>query len=106
MEVLGLDEYIEPEGEIPARDLHLILEDLTAAQGDLTNSEKDLFDTKIMGVLTPPPSVVEDKFNELKEKSSKDATDWFYSFCQDTNYIRRDRIARDIKWEADTSPST
>ncbi len=101
LEVLGLDEYIEPEGEIPARDLHLILEDLTAAQGDLTNSEKDLFDTKIMGVLTPPPSVVEDKFNELK-KSSKDATDWFYSFCQDTNYIRRDRIARDIKWEADT----
>ena len=102
IEMLGLDEYTEPEEDIAPRELHLILEDLLSLQGDLTNAQKDLFDTKIMGVLTPPPSCVIKKFEELKAKSSKEATDWYYDFSKKTNYIRTDRIAKDIKWKTET----
>lgn len=102
IEMLGLDEYTEPEEDIAPRELHLILEDFLSLQGDLTNAQKDLFDTKIMGVLTPPPSCVIRKFEELKAKSSKEATDWYYDFSKKTNYIRTDRIAKDIKWKTET----
>ena len=67
---------------------------------------RDLFDTKIMGCLVPPPSVVQKKFMELYKKSPIDATKWFYKFSQDTNYIRRYRISRDVKWQAKTDYGT
>ena len=67
-----------------------------------TITNRDLFDTKIMGVITPMPSTVRNKFRELYEKSPKLATDFYYDFSKDTNYIRVDRIARDEKWKADT----
>ncbi|MDO4554015.1 MAG: UDP-glucose--hexose-1-phosphate uridylyltransferase [Lachnospiraceae bacterium] len=63
---------------------------------------RDLFDTKTMGMLTPPPSVVMDRFSSLYEESPKAATDWYYKFSQDTNYIRRDRIKKDVKWVTPT----
>lgn len=102
VETLGLNEYEEPDSNIVPRKLHLILEDFIALQGDLTNAQKDLFDTKLMGVLTPPPSCVISMFNSLREESSKDATDWYYNFSKATNYIRTDRIAKDIKWKSGT----
>ena len=102
IEVLDLDEYSEPEEEIIPRELHLILEDFLNLQGDLTNAQKDLFDTKLMGVLTPAPSYVIRKFEELRSGSSKEATDWYYDFSKKTNYIRTDRIAKDIKWKTET----
>lgn len=103
IETLGLAEYIEPEEEIKPRDLHLILEDLISLQGDLTNVQKDLFDTRLMGLLTPPPSVVINKFEELRKSSPKEATDWYYDFSKKTNYIRTDRIAKDMKWISKTN---
>ena len=102
IEVLGLDEYSEPEEDIIPRELHLILKDFLSLQGDLTNAQKDLFDTKLMGVLTPAPSYVIRKFEELRSGSSKEATDWYYDFSKKTNYIRTDRIAKDIKWKTET----
>ena len=63
---------------------------------------RDLFDTALMGRLTPRPAQVIEKFNSLYAASPRQATDWYYRFCQDTNYIRRDRIARDLKWIAPT----
>ena len=64
---------------------------------------RDLLDTELMGRLTPRPSQVAKKFWELYDECSpKDATDWYYDFSQNTNYIRRDRIARDIQWKAET----
>ena len=63
---------------------------------------RDLFDTGLMGRLTPRPSQVISRFRALYTKSPQDATDWFYHFSQDTNYIRRDRIARDLKWQVST----
>ncbi len=64
---------------------------------------RDLFDTKLMGVLTDRPSNVTAKFRRiLKEEGAEEATDWYYKFSRDTNYIRRDRIAKDMGWLAPT----
>ena len=73
--------------------------------GDDTVS-RDLFDTKLMGVLTPRPSQVRRRFFELYAQSPQTATDWYYVFSGDTNYIRRDRIARDLRWQADSPYGT
>ena len=104
----GLDEYTAPE-EVPAsRELHLILEDMMSwaySNGVMksdTTAGKGLFDTAVMGVITPPPSAVIRRFSELCNKSSKDATDWYYAFSKATNYIRTDRIAKDVKWVTPT----
>ncbi len=59
---------------------------------------RDLFDTKIMGVFTARPSEIINKFNALYAESPEKATDWYYEFSGDTNYIRRDRIAKILKW--------
>lgn len=83
--------------------LHLILEDMIAyaiANGvikDDTIAQRDLFGTKIMGVLTPAPSTVRRKFAEKYENSPKHATQFYYQFSQITNYIRVDRIEKDEK---------
>lgn len=62
----------------------------------------DLFDTKIMGLLTPMPSTVRRIFKEIYSVDSKLATDYFYKFSKRSNYIRTDRIAKDEKWVTDT----
>lgn len=63
---------------------------------------RDLFDTKIMGCLVARPSEIQNKFMEKYKKSPKEATDWYYKFSQDTNYIRRYRLCRDVKWKSRT----
>ncbi len=63
---------------------------------------RDLFDTKVMGLLVDRPSNVARRFWKLYRKSPKQATDAYYKFSQDTDYIRRYRIARDRKWIAPT----
>ncbi len=62
----------------------------------------DLFGTRIMGELTPRPSRVISRFCELYLESPKRATEWYYRFSQDTDYIRSYRIARDMKWTVKT----
>ncbi len=68
-----------------------------------TVTYRDLFDTKLMGLFLDKPSQVTRKFEELYEEDPVAATDWFYKFSQDTNYIRRYRIARDEKWVTKTA---
>ncbi|MCC8103633.1 MAG: UDP-glucose--hexose-1-phosphate uridylyltransferase [Clostridiales bacterium] len=63
---------------------------------------RDLFDTKVMSLLVDRPSNVIRRFNERYQKDPKLATDLHYKFSQDTDYIRRYRIARDKKWVAPT----
>ena len=109
LEALGLDSYTEPEtpAERPV-DLPAVLGALmddAHARGVLQEDSvvyRDLFDTKLMGVLTPRPAQVIGKFRALCAESPEKATDWYYRFSQDTNYIRRDRIAKDVKWVAPT----
>lgn len=67
-----------------------------------TFDERDLFDTKIMGEITPRPSEVIKKFKKDYEISPEKATDNYYAFSQNTNYIRTDRIAKNLHWLADT----
>ena len=106
--VMGLDSYTAPEGDCPYIDLEQILTDLVndaVARGVCPDNSvaRDLFDTKLMGVLTPRPSIVRANFEERYEaEGPKAATDWFYEFSQDTDYIRRYRIRRDQKWVTST----
>ena len=67
---------------------------------------RDLFDTKIMSLLVPRPSEVIGKFTSLYEKNPQDATDYFYTLSRDTDYIRRYRIKKDVKWTTETEYGT
>lgn len=68
---------------------------------------KDLFDTKLMGCLVNAPSVIRARFKDLYDnESSLAATDYFYKLSCDSNYIRRQRIKKDMKWTTDTEYGT
>ena len=105
---MQLDSFTEPEGDVCYADLESILKTLVddaAARGvcDDSPTARDLFDTRLMGVLTPRPSIVRANFEERYETDGPQAaTDWFYKFSQDTDYIRRYRIKRDVKWVTKT----
>ena len=77
--------------------------DYAAQKGIIEDSitYRDLFDTALMGALTPRPSQVIEKFNSLYAESPEKATDYYYTLSGDTNYIRRDRIAKILKWQHD-----
>ena len=64
-----------------------------------TQLNRDLFDTKVMGAVTPMPSVVRKHFKELYNNNPKLATDYFYELNKACNYIRCDRIEKDQKWK-------
>ena len=81
------------------------IDDYAAKNGLLESDSvvyRDLFDTKIMGLLTERPSAVIAKFKSLYEKSPEEATDYYYNFSKNTDYIRRYRISKDMKWIAPT----
>jgi len=63
-----------------------------------TTVSKDLFDTKIMGIVTPLPHEIIKKFNELYKQSPNTATNWYYDYNKNLNYIRFGRISKDLKW--------
>lgn len=104
-EALSIDTFEECEAK--ENDLEKILAvilDYAVSNGLCEDSVvyRDLFDTKIMGLITPRPSDVIGKFNSLYEKSPKCATDFYYKLSQDSNYIRRYRIKNDLKWITET----
>lgn len=84
--------------------------DYAAEQGLMpedTITYRDLFDTKIMSMLMPRPSEVITKFRGLyNHQSAQAATDYFYKLSCDSNYIRRQRIKKDMKWTTDTEYGT
>ena len=105
LEDLGLSDWEEPAAH--DRPLEEILKDIldwAVAEGRIEDgtTSRDLFDTKLMGRLTPRPSQVTDTFRAKYAVSPQAATDWYYKLSQDTDYIRRYRIARDMKWPAPT----
>ena len=108
LDVLKLDDYTPVPWDHQQVELAPVLEALLDdawERGVLTENSvvyRDLFDTEIMGRLTPRPSEVIDKFQKLCARDPKRATDWYYEFSQSTNYIRRDRIAKDVQWKAPT----
>ena len=108
LDALKLDSFAGPEPRDEAVELALVLEALLddAHQRGVLEEDsvvyRDLFDTELMGRLTPRPAQVIETFQALCREDPKKATDWYYQFSQDTNYIRRDRIAKDMQWKAPT----
>ncbi len=81
------------------------IDDYAVANGLIENDSvvyRDLFDTKIMGLMVERPSAIIKKFNEKYEKSPQEATDYYYNLSKNSDYIRRYRIAKDMKWIAPT----
>ena len=102
LQILRMD---APEGEdeamrAPLPDLLQVLIDSAVRRGVIEEGivAADLFDSLLMDALTPYPHEVRRRFAEKYAESPRAATDWFYAFSCDTNYIRRDRIALDRKW--------
>ena len=106
LDVLKLDSYTDPQKDWGEIELNAVLDELmddAYARGVLQENSvvyRDLFDTELMGRLTPRPAQVIKQFRDLYQDSPVQATDWYYKLSQDTNYIRRDRIAKDMQWKA------
>ena len=102
---MGLDSFEEEAA--PQMELEDILAGLLSdavSRGVIEDNitAKDLFDTKLMGVLTPLPREVRAKFAALYAEDPQKATDWYYTLSQDTDYIRRYRIKKDLRWKTAT----
>lgn len=103
LDALHLTAYEETADE-PEEDLEMILTALCdyAVQEGIVEMDsvvcRDLFDTRLMGLLTPRPSAVIDRFHAQYAVSPEAATDDFYRFCRATDYIRTYRVKRDLKW--------
>ncbi len=102
LDILRLDSY-EPSTAPLTEDLEEILKgilDYACEQGicqdDITS--RDIFDTRIMGAMTPMPREIIKTFREKYEVSPECATDWYYKLSGDTDYIRRYRVAKDMRW--------
>ena len=103
LDLLRLDDYA-PTDELLMEDLEEILAgilDYAVAKGlcDDGITAKDIFDTRIMGALTPMPREVIRTFREKYAQDPVAATDWYYKLSCDTDYIRRYRIAKDMRWK-------
>ena len=111
LELFGLDELEENDEDVTmeTEELEEVLAgmlDYAYEQGILKENGvvyRDLLDTRIMSVLMPRPSEVIQTFHDLYENESpEEATDYFYKLSQDSDYIRRYRIKKDLKWTAET----
>ncbi len=103
LEILQLDAY-QPSAEPVEEDLEAILAGILdwAVEQDICGEDitsRDLFDTKLMGALTPMPREVIAIFRELYARDPQAATDWYYRFSRDTDYIRTYRVAKDMRWK-------
>ncbi|MBR4761092.1 MAG: UDP-glucose--hexose-1-phosphate uridylyltransferase [Clostridia bacterium] len=106
IEALGIDgiECNENYSDVDLGETLGEILDYAVANGIIEDgiTSRDLFDTKIMGLLLPRPSEVTNEFYKRYEKSPLEATDYYYNLSCNSNYIRRDRIKRDLKWKAAT----
>ena len=112
LDVMKMDEYQEPTEDAAAGSLEDILKALmdhaheTGALEDDSIVYRDLFDTKLMNCLMPRPSEVVREFWDHYKVSPEEATNWYYKLSQDSDYIRRYRIVKDMKWTTKTRYGT
>ncbi len=109
LEALEMEEYEEPQEIYHNVELEPVLKELldyAYDRGVLKENGvvyRDLFDTKLMAKLMPRPSEVIGRFWDIYHKDGpKAATDFYYQLSQDSDYIRRYRIVKDVKWKAQT----
>lgn len=98
------DEAAE-NADLPIDDLLQPLIDYACDNGVIedTTAGRDLFDTKLMGLLTPLPREIIRDFRAAYAQSPKAATEWYFDISQKTNYVRAVRIAKDMKWQSDSA---
>ncbi len=115
LELFHLEELEDVEQEaLPCDTEHLsaVLEKMNdyAAENGLMEADtityRDLFDTKVMGVLTPRPGEVIRTFEKKKAENTESATEYFYNLSRSSNYIRTDRVKKDRKWTVDSEYGT
>ena len=105
MEALHLTDWqLSGAGTEPDASIDAILQPLVGyacSNGIIadTAASRDLFDTKLMGILTPMPHEMIAKFQERYQESPEAATDWYFDISQKLNYVRAGRIAKDKKWK-------
>ena len=104
IDLLGLTSFEPREAESGDMTVDEILSPIVeyaVEKGIISDSQgsRDLFDTRIMGLLMPMPGEMVAKFDERYEISPDLATEWYYRFSQDTNYVRAGRIKKDLKWK-------
>lgn len=108
LEILHLDHYTEGTDSIPYASVEDILEKFrqwaveTNFVPNDSNEVLDLFDTKLMSVFVSKPSDFRKKYFELWKESPEKATEYYYHFAKKSNYIREQRVAKDIKWVYET----
>lgn len=108
LDVLDLDEFIESQETFTDLDLEDILKnilDYSFESGVLKENSivyRDLFDTKVMNCFIPRPDAVLATFNRLYQVSPIKATQWYYQFSMDSDYIRSYRVKNDRKWKTKT----
>ncbi len=103
LEKLHLTDYEPVEcPDTPLADILCAINDYAVEIGLIEDgvTERDLFDTSVMGLFTPRPSEVIKRFYELYDGDPEKATDYFYNLCRDSDYIRTYRVAKDMKWTA------
>lgn len=107
LDLFGEKEYEAPENVPTNINLEETLKellDIAVEKGLVEDSivYRDLFDTRIMNTLAPRPAQVIQTFWEKYKESPETATDYFYKFSQDTDYIRRYRLCKDMRWTVDS----
>ncbi len=107
LELFHEDSYEDVELTGEPQELEEILKSLldeAVARGIIEDSitYRDLFDTKMMNCLLPRPAQVQADFQKHYEVSPEEATKYYYKFSQDTDYIRRYRVKKDMKWKVDS----
>ncbi|MBD5129548.1 MAG: UDP-glucose--hexose-1-phosphate uridylyltransferase [Ruminococcaceae bacterium] len=111
MEILKVNNWEEPQNTDNSQTVDEILGELVdyACENGIiedTSAYRDLFDTKLMGAVTPFPREVIREFYARLERSPEEATDWYYEFCKALNYVRAGRIAKDMKWTYESAFGT
>lgn len=104
MDILHLTDWKDVKLETCEQTIDEILEtlvDYACKQGIIadTSNSRDLLDTKLMGCLTPMPREVVAEFEKHYHMSPEEATNWYYEYSQNLNYVRTGRIAKDLKWK-------
>ncbi len=108
LDVMKMDEYEEPSEPAEYESLEEILKELldaaceTGVLPDDSIVYRDLFDTRLMNCLMPRPSEVAETFWKHYENSPEEATSYYYKLSQDSDYIRRYRVCKDMKWKTST----
>ena len=107
LDVLKLDDYEDPEESYEKVELEPVLKELldyAVEKGLIEDSVvyRDLFDTRLMNCLVPRPSQVIKTFKEKYGASPEEATNYYYKLSRDSDYIRRYRVCKDMKWVTKT----